>query len=384
MRAFICFLICFFTSSWVSFLAHGTSPCEQALASQPQKTPAESKKKQTTRNKKNPIVKTLSEEEKGLVALIRRGDREGFQNHLSSRLAKNINKTDSLGRLLTYYIVKYSRQDFLDMLVGQFDFSKKDKLDYDTFHYAIFFEQWDIADWVLRQNPNQNINTQETYGRTPFFTAVNHNSQKGVEYLFRLKADPLVLNYKKLTALHYLVETSYLNPNDFDYHFFKFLIGKLSPQAINFGDAQKRTPLHYAVSDSRKDLIMDLLEQGADINLRDIYGGLPFHYSQSEDVMRFFLNRSSSDFEINEPDSKGDTLAHYLAKSGNENLLKTLLLKDNYGVDWSLKNNEGKTPLNIIQSNRQISPSLKRVFRNTMLIRKLQSWFKKVDEAIGK
>ncbi|MCJ1467747.1 hypothetical protein MMC07_006372 [Pseudocyphellaria aurata] len=85
-----------------------------------------------------------------------------------------------------------------------------------------------------------------------------------------------------------------------------------------------------------------LLDYGAEINSKDIYGSTEMHLatiSGAEKMMKLLLNHGA---ELNSKDINGSTELHLAARSGDEKVVKLLL---NHGAKIEEKDNDGYTAL---------------------------------------
>jgi len=120
---------------------------------------------------------------------------------------------------------------------------------------------------------------------------------------------------------------------------------------INGKTCENGTPLHGAVASGSKDTVNLLIEHGADINAKDIKGDTPLHQaivSYIRDIAFFMIDSElfpQSDCENNEDNLK----VSFDYKIWEEKFKITELLIEQ-GSDINAVNNDGMTPLDIVES----------------------------------
>ncbi|XP_071572585.1 uncharacterized protein [Temnothorax nylanderi] len=119
----------------------------------------------------------------------------------------------------------------------------------------------------------------------------------------------------------------------------------------NDKDIDGRTPLHYAVNSGQASVVNFLLENGADVTQVTNKGNTPLHTATSKgykEIVEVLLQRVSHDKLNNFINAKtgasGATSLHVAAKNGFLDVTKSLLKR---GAIYNIKNNEGKTPLDL-------------------------------------
>jgi ankyrin repeat protein len=117
------------------------------------------------------------------------------------------------------------------------------------------------------------------------------------------------------------------------------LVGKSTTTII---DAFGRSPLHIACSEALYDIIKLLLNNDADVDLKDNWGQTPLSWAAvggHKAVVRLLLDRSA---DVESKDIYGRTPLSWATKRGHEAVVKLLLDK---GADINLKGEDGWTPL---------------------------------------
>jgi len=114
--------------------------------------------------------------------------------------------------------------------------------------------------------------------------------------------------------------------------------------SINYRDnKQGMTPLHYALINKHEEIVKNLVEQGANLNLPDFQGRFPLHLSIqvgcNPEITEFLLNNGSN---VNSPDFEGVLPIHYASTIGNVRICKSLI---DYGGFVNAQDIHGETPL---------------------------------------
>lgn len=116
---------------------------------------------------------------------------------------------------------------------------------------------------------------------------------------------------------------------------------------LNIASQDGVTPLQIAVNKAQNDNAMWLLENGANFNTMDKYGLTPLHYTNSEDIMNFILDRGVSVNLI--AHSTGYTPLHYAAYHNRFNKAQFLI---KHGAYTKARGHRGETPLHLLVAQR--------------------------------
>jgi ankyrin repeat protein len=117
------------------------------------------------------------------------------------------------------------------------------------------------------------IGSTDDNGLTPLHYAVRADKPALASLLIRLGADINAQDHQGLAAIHYAAMRNSLECIKV-LHQYSEQAPKDSPNRVNLNakNAQGRTALHYAAEAGHRDAVEDLLEKGADPNVRDIHG----------------------------------------------------------------------------------------------------------------
>ncbi|XP_011348830.1 26S proteasome non-ATPase regulatory subunit 10-like, partial [Ooceraea biroi] len=120
---------------------------------------------------------------------------------------------------------------------------------------------------------------------------------------------------------------------------------------VNDKDIDRRTSLHYTVSNGWVNIVNILLKTGADVTQATNKNNTPLHiatskgYKEIVEVLLQHVSRDKLDDFINaKTAASGSTSLHIAASNGYLEIVKSLM---KYGATYNIENKEGKTPLNL-------------------------------------
>jgi len=246
---------------------------------------------------------------------------------------------DTDGRNILYIPIKFSYNNILKKIlkkdnenIGLPIIDIKDKLGLSALHYSIIFNNFEAFKILLENsniliNNNQNLNAFHIciqYNRLNYFTELLN---KVSELSFITSNNENLLQYTLL----------YDKPD-----FVPFILKK----KININNqetANGLTALHQSIIKGFKNIIKDLINHGANLDIQDYYGNTALHYTISEeknDILELLIKYNPN---YNLTNIDGNTPLHlYLKNSYLEKDILTILIPK---TDLNSQNNQGESCL---------------------------------------
>ena len=232
--------------------------------------------------------------------------------------SENINMPGSNGCTALQLVVRKKRWDLVPVLVGRgADVNMCDNLNEISLNAAV--RQADVPQYVISHliSP-QNINKQDSYGRTALHRALWGKRWRLVPDLIQHGADLNMPYQEKETPLHAAVIQPDV-PLD-------VVTQLISPENINMQDEDGCTALHLVVRKKIWKLLPVLLQHSADVNVSDNNNGTPLHHAvKIPNVLVDVITQLISPQNINMRDVNGHTACHLLVKKKRWDLVSVLL-----------------------------------------------------------
>ena len=237
-------------------------------------------------------------------------------------------------KIVEYLVKKYDCKKLTDSING------RNALHYAAMNTKDIYEE--ILDILLKNGFDPNEPDKDRNTPINFAVCCNIRIPTIAFTLLNKGANPNFLNNKNQNSLFFVIEDSYLNR-------FKQLLKKGAD--INQQDIEGNTPLHHYIlkSPERDKGISIFLKGKANIKSVNNKKQTPLHlaiYSNdASSVCQLIMDKA----DLNQPDIDGNTALHYVAIYAPKNkfMMKHLTNNCYWDADFSIKNNEGKTPLDI-------------------------------------
>ena len=118
-------------------------------------------------------------------------------------------------------------------------------------------------------------------------------------------------------------------------------IRKLYPESKSW---HRRSALHWVALIGDSQSVAYLIDQGANVNVRDKYGNTPLHYASSDGYEESVELLISAGADVNAQGMKKNAPLHYAALEGYEAICKALV---EAGADVKAKRAGGATPISL-------------------------------------
>jgi ankyrin repeat protein len=237
-------------------------------------------------------------------------------------------------KIVEYLVKKYDCKKLKDSING------RNALHYAAMNTKDIYEE--ILDILLKNgfDPNELDNDKNT--PINFAVCCNVFIPTISFTLLEKGADPNLLNNKNQNSLFFVIENTYGNR-------FRYLLKKGAD--INQQDIDGNTPLHnYLLKSPERDKGISLFLKGK-ANLKSVNNKkqTPLHLAVYSNDASAVCQLVMDKADLNQPDVDGNTALHYIAKYAPKNrpMMKHISNNCYWNVDFSIKNNEGKTPLDI-------------------------------------
>lgn len=123
-----------------------------------------------------------------------------------------------------------------------------------------------------------------------------------------------------------------------------------NPDLIHSRNKMEKTPLHYAVTNRKSEIIELLIERGAEVGAADVTGMTPLHVAATLNRVHEAILLLEAGADLEARDAFGDTALHGAAMHGQISILRELIKR---GADSQAVNNQGLTPSGLAKKHRR-------------------------------
>jgi ankyrin repeat protein len=264
-----------------------------------------------------------------------------------------IDMRDSDGKCIVFIPIKYNYMDILDLLldynvsnIGISLIEIADKAGHIPLHYAILFRNKHAIELLLKYKSN--VNAQDKMGNNSLHLSIQSKEIKIVNMILNSKPNINMITKTGETALH--IACTYEN-----YLMIHTLLENgANPNIVEY--EHELTPLMYAISFNRIDIVKLLLQYEADPNIQDQYGSSSLHHCLYEtrwDIFEYIIANTKK-IKYNVVNIEGKSILHIILEHNKLSTEKKLyyvnmiLLQSNLNIQDKF----GVTPLfQIVKNN---------------------------------
>ena len=221
---------------------------------------------------------------------------------------------------------------FQMLLQNSADPSLKDNYGLSPLHYAAKGGNTVIIKNLL--SLGLDIDSRGTQGTTPLMFAVAFDKQSDFQVLIENGADPSLKADKELSLLHCAVQGGNTS-----------IINKLSSLGLDIDSRNggfNCTPLMCTAADGKQSAFEMLIQNGADISLKDYFHQNLLHFAAQGGDITIINKLLSLGLDINSRSLQGETPLMHAAADGKQSAFE-MLIKN--GADPFLKDNDGSSLL---------------------------------------
>ena len=265
----------------------------------------------------------------------------------------NLNVKDTNYNYFIYYVLLYNEEKVLDIILNKN--IRLDILDTDgrnILYIPIKFGYINLLKKILEIDLNNIgipiIDNKDKIGLTPLHYSIIFNNIEAFNLLIKNNSNLLIKNNQNLNAFHIAIqynridffiilisqvnELSFVTPNNenllqyciiYDYYNFIPLILKKKINVNNQEISNGLTALHQLVIKNNINLVQELINYGANINIQDYYGNTVLHYLALENYVNIIMLIFKYNPNYNSTNIDGNTPLHiYLENNfNNKNIL---------------------------------------------------------------
>jgi len=235
----------------------------------------------------------------------------------------DVNAKDTRNRTALLYPAEKGHKEVVELLLEHgADVNAKDNWDWTPLHSSAEEGHKDIVELLITEGAN--VNARDRGSRTPLHYAAEKGHKKIVGLLLAHGADVNTGTYSNLTAADFAMREGHTE-------IVELLISK----------GADISPLHFAIYMKDEGKARSLIEGGADVNKRTLYGTTPLHRAADsgfKDLANLLIDKGA---DVNAKDNWNWTPLHYAAY-GHKDIAELLIAK---GADVNARDGGGTTPL---------------------------------------
>ncbi|KAK0180405.1 hypothetical protein PV327_006049 [Microctonus hyperodae] len=296
-------------------------------------------------------------------------DTDMTMNHKSSRILKN-------DLLLHEAVIKNEPETVKKVLAETVDVNSRNNYGRAPIHWAASRGNTEIIDMLIHANCD--IEARDKFGMRPLLMAAWYGHLDAVKMLITAGAEVSAISKKNYTLLMCAARGSRLV-----IEYLTMIVKSLNGEAIDSDgatalhhaaisghpdvitalsiipeikldatDKKGQTPLHCACFEGHADCAQVLIDLGANLNSRAIYGNSPLHVAtcmRYTDIARTLLKAGADTQTVNDA---GLTALHVAASQGCKGILESILQYSNKIINKQC--HAGNTPLHLACQNNEV------------------------------
>ncbi len=233
--------------------------------------------------------------------------------------------------------------------IKDFPVNITDKLKKTPLHLAVGSENPEIVSWLIQQKAL--VNARTVIGKTPLHVAALRKNKKITELLIQAGGDIHNLDNRKNSLLHYAFYSQKPEEKQKSFELVSFLVGKKIK--VNTQNKTSDTALHLAVTNGDLRNVLLLLNNGAKVELTNMYKQTAIHQLLAEsqppkNYKKLISEIMKKKFPVDLIDHSGKTILHYSAEKGLLNIVKQVVGKK---AKLNIQTPEGWSALHLASVN---------------------------------